>query len=67
MKQYPKPGTRVRSTETGAIGTYLGNGITCWDECTINGVHWAAREGHWSRSKMELANDGDGDEQEEVA
>jgi len=59
MRQYPNPGTRVQSTETGAYGTYVGKGMTYWDACVQNGVEWKARTCDWPKSKLQLADEND--------
>jgi predicted DNA-binding transcriptional regulator AlpA len=51
-----KPGDRVRSTDTGALGTYLGGGQTRFDACTMNGRHWPERIIHWPLTKLKHAS-----------
>lgn len=50
-----KPGDRIESTETGALGTYLGNGQTRFDACHINGTYWPEKIVYWSTTRMRHA------------
>jgi len=54
-----KIGDRVQSTETGAYGTYLGNGRTRFDACFQNGRHWKEKSQYWSEKKLKRADEND--------